>query len=155
MVSNPDLLAEVIRCLRGIRIDETTHASRGGKTFPKEVRELVVQMILNGGIAAVKTYEVELLRRLHKFPSISTYQSWLRRQYNALGHVRPFRHTGNRQSEREISGEALIHLAFYRTIRPWARIYEVKAYLTNRLGPLVPPFSVSQILRAEERLGLF
>ena len=137
----------------GIIIDETTHASQGGKAYPTEVRELVIKMILNGGIAAVKTHQVELLRHQHKFPSISTCRSWLR-QYNALGHVRPYRRTGNRQSLREISGEALVHLAFYRTIRPWARIYEVKAYLTNRLGPLVPPFSDYQISWAEERLGL-
>jgi hypothetical protein len=62
MVSNANLLAEVVRGLRGIRIDETTHAPRGGKAYPKEVGELVVQMILNGGIAAVKTHKVELLQ---------------------------------------------------------------------------------------------
>ena len=153
MSATADLLNGVVRSLRGFRIDETVHASRGGKAYPKEVRELVIQMILNGGIAAVKTHQVELLRHQHKFPSISTCRSWLR-QYNALGHVRPYRRTGNRQSLREISDEALLHLAFYRTIRPWARIYEVKAYLTNRIGPLVPPFSDSQISRAEERLNL-
>jgi hypothetical protein len=62
--------------------------------------------------------------------------------------------TGNGDSEREISSEALVHLVFHRTIRSYARIYEFKAYLTSRLGPQVPPFSDSQISRAEERLGL-
>jgi hypothetical protein len=152
MVASAELLAAVVRGMRGIRIDETSHASRGGKAYPKEVRELVLQMLHNGGIAAVKTPEVRRLRRQKKFPCLQSCRDWLR-QYNALGHVRPMRHTGNRRSEREVSGQALVHLAFYRAIRPHARIYEVKAYLTNRM-PQIPPFSDSQISRAEARLGL-
>jgi hypothetical protein len=54
MSATADLLNGVVRSLQGIRIDETTHASQGGKAYPKEVRYLVIQMILNGGIAAVR-----------------------------------------------------------------------------------------------------
>jgi hypothetical protein len=63
------------------------------------------------------------------------------------------RPTGNRRSYREISGQALVHLAFYRAIRPHARLYEVKAYLLDRF-PGNRPYSDSQIYRAEKRLGL-
>ena len=152
MATNADLLAGVVRQLRGIRIDESLHASRGGRAYPKEVRELVIQMMQNGGIDAVKTPEVCQLRMQKKFPSLATCRRWLRQQLT-LGHVRPMRPTGNRQSRREITGDALVHLAFYRAVRPHARIYEVKAYLSNRF-PNAPPYSDSQISRAEARLGL-
>ena len=150
--NNADLLDGVIRGMRGITVDEEKHASRGGKAYPKEVRELVLQMILNGGIDAVKTPDCSRLRHQKKFPSLKTCRKWLA-QYIVLGHVRPKRHTGNRKAEREISGEVLKQLAFYRAVRPHARIYEVKAYLTDRF-PNIPPYSDSQISRAEDRLGL-
>ena len=96
--------------------------------------------------------EMMLLQEQKKFPSLSTCKRWLFQQL-LLGHVRPMRHTGNRQSTREITGMVLVHLAFYRAVRPHARIYEVKAYLSNRF-PNIPPYSDSQISRAEARLGL-
>jgi hypothetical protein len=152
MATNADLTESVGRRMRGIRIDETPHSSGGGKAYPKEVRELVLQMIENEGIGAVKTPEVVLLQEQKKFPSLSTCKRWLFQQL-LLGHVRPMRHTGNRRSTREITGMALVHLAFYRAVRPHARIYEVKAYLSNRF-PNTPPYSDSQISRAKARLGL-
>jgi hypothetical protein len=41
MSATVDLLNGVVRSLRGFRIDETVHASRGGKAYPKEVGEHV------------------------------------------------------------------------------------------------------------------
>jgi hypothetical protein len=113
---------------------------------------MVIAMILNGGIEAVNTPQINQLRADKKFQCLETCKRWLR-QYIAIGHIRPFRDTGSRPSTREVRGEALIHLAFYRMVRPHARLYEVQAYLHNRF-PNNRPYSKSQILHAEKRLGL-
>jgi hypothetical protein len=63
------------------------------------------------------------------------------------------RATGNRISEREVNGQDLVNLAVYRMIRPKAYIDEVRAYVHN-MNPVNPPYSRSQIGRAEIRLGL-
>lgn len=138
--------------IRGVRVSEQQHASRGGRPYPKEVREMVIAMILNGGIDAVNTPQINQLRADKKFPCLVTCRRWLR-QYLAIGHIRPFRNAGSRTATREVRGEALIQLAFYRMVRPHARLYEVQAYLHNRF-PNNPPYSKSQIYRAEKRLGL-
>ena len=151
--NNIDLLNAVVGRLRGVRVEEYSHASQGGRAYPKEVREMVLQMILNAGsINVLKSPQICQLQSQHTFPHIATCRRWLR-QYLVLGHVRPKRATGNNIARREISGEVLVQLALYRAVRPHARLYEVKAYLTNRF-PGIPPYSNSQIHRAEERLGL-
>lgn len=151
--NNHDLLNGVLRGLTGVRVDDSIHASRGGRAYPKEVRELVLQMILNGGIDAVKTRRIRQLMFHKKFPSLTTCRRWPR-QHLTLGHIHPKRRTCNRHANREINGEALVQLvAFYRAVRPHARLYEVKAYLSNRF-PLTPVYSDSQIHCAETRLGL-
>lgn len=151
-INNNEILNNVLQELRGVRVPDRRHASRGGRAYPKEVRELVIQMILNGGIAAVKTQQINILRAQKKFPCLKTCKRWLR-QYLTVGNVRPLRQTGNKPSEREIKGEALFQLAFYRAIKPDAYLYEIKAYLHDRF-PNTPPYSDSQIVRAEKRLGL-
>ena len=153
MSNNNDLLNAVIRRMRGVHAQESSHASHGGRAYPKEVREMVLQMILNAGsIDGIKTDQVRELQSQHAFPHTATCRRWLR-QYLASGHVRPKQATGTRIPQREISGEVLVQLALYRAVRPHSRIYEVKAYLSNRF-PHIPPYSNSQIHRAEDRLGL-
>lgn len=147
-----NLVQEVLQNMRGVRVDDHCHASHGGRAYPKEVRELVIQMILNEGIEAVKTPIVKTLQSQKKFPCLATCQRWMQ-QYLVLGHIRPLRHTGNKRARREINGDALVQLAFYRMNRPHARLYEVQAYLSNRF-PNIAPYSKSQISRAETRLGL-
>jgi hypothetical protein len=137
---------------RGVRVAARAHASRGGRPYEKEMREMVIAMIQNGGIEAVNTPEINLLRADKKFPCLVTCRRWLR-QWLTVGHIRPFRRTGGRPATREIRGEALIQLAFFRMVRPHARLYEVQAYLHNRF-PQRDPYSKSQICRAETRLGL-
>ena len=138
--------------VRGMRVANHRHASSGGRAYPKEVREMVLQMILDGGIDAIKTPEVRQLQAQKKFPCLVTCKRWLR-LHLVLGHVRPLKRHGNKSATREISGPALFHLAFYRILRPHARLYEVQAYLTNRF-PNIDPYSHSQIHRAEDKLGL-
>ena len=104
------------------------------------------------GIASVKTPVVRRLLEQKKFPSLQTCRRWLR-QYVTLGNILPKRKTGNKAATREIDGEALFQLALYRMVRPHARLYEVRAYLSNRF-PTVEPYSDSQIYRGEQRLGL-
>jgi hypothetical protein len=137
---------------RGVREADHSHASRGGRAYPKEVREMVISMMQRGGIEAVNTPAINQLRHEKKFPCLVTCRKWLR-QYLTLGHIRPLRNTGNRVATREIRGEALIQLAFFRMVRPHALLYEVQAYLSNRF-PNIQPYSKSQILRAEKRLKL-
>ena len=152
--NNADVIYQIVRGMgrRGLRTNDHPHAAKGGRSHPKEIRELVIQMIMNGGIQAVNTLEVSHLRLQKKFPCLATCRRWLH-QHVALGHVRPKRANGNHFAQREVTGEALVQLAFYRVIRPHARLYEIKAYLSVRF-PNIPPYSNSQIYRAEQRLGL-
>ena len=73
--------------------------------------------------------------------------------YDSEGRVLPKRHSGNRISEREVNGVDLVNLAIFRLVHPKAYIDEVRAYVHNR-NPVNPPYSRSQICRAEERLGI-
>eukprot|EP00956_Cyclotella_meneghiniana_P016421 scaffold25924_cov69-Cyclotella_meneghiniana.AAC.4 len=136
------MLNNVLGELRGVRVPDR-------RPYPKEMRELVIQMILNGGIEAVKKQQINILRAQKQFPSL---KKWLG-QNLTLGNIRPLRQTGNQRSEREIKGEALYQLALYKAIKPHAYLYEVKAYLHDRF-PNSHPYSDSQIVRAEKRLGL-
>ena len=148
--NNVDLLAGVAR---RVRVTHRPHASRGGRAYDKEIREMVIQMMLNGGIEAVKSPEVCHLRALKKFPSLPTCKRWMR-QYLTVGHIRPFKNAGGRIAGREIQGVVMFQLAFYRMVRPHARLYKVQAYLADRFPAIRPPFSQLQIHRAEKRLGL-
>ena len=90
------------------------------------------------------------LRANYEFSSMRTVYRWLKR-YNNDGTVLPNRPTGNRHSTREVNGGDLINLATFRLVRPKAYIDEVHAYVHNR-NPQNPPYSSSQIVRAEQRL---
>jgi hypothetical protein len=149
---NQDLLNAVMRGLKGARVAQSKHASKGGNAYPKEVRDMVLQLIRNEGVDYIKSPEISRLMRQKMFPCMSTCRRWLR-QYIALGYIRPKRKNNNRAARREIHGAELVQLAFYSAIRPYARLYEVKAYLSNRF-PNIASFSDSQIVRAEQRLGL-
>jgi hypothetical protein len=63
------------------------------------------------------------------------------------------RPTGNHISQREINGQDLVNLALYRMVCPKAYIDEVRACVHNQ-NPANPPYSQSQVIRAEQRLGL-
>ena len=65
---NYDMLEAIVRGTRGVREEDRPHASRGGRAYPKEVREMVIEMMLTGGIAAVKTPVVNQLRQQKKSP---------------------------------------------------------------------------------------
>ena len=51
------------------------------------------------------------------------------------------------------SGQDLVNLAIYRMLRPKAYIDEARAYVHNQ-NPANAPYSQSQIIRVELRLGL-
>ena len=61
--------------------------------------------------------------------------------------------TGNRHAEREISGLKLEWLALYRAVLPKATLPECRAFLFN-MDPNEPPYSNSQVHRAEQLLDL-
>ena len=56
--NNAGLVNHLVRRMRGVYETDNPHSSRDGRVHPKEVRELVMQMILNGGIETVKTPEI-------------------------------------------------------------------------------------------------
>ena len=142
-----------VRLPYGVRRADTPHACRGGRPYPKEMREMVIEEWRNGGIEALETPRYNALRDRHKFPHMLTCRRWIQ-LYQDSGNVLPKRHTGNRHSEREVQGVDLVNLAIFRLVRPKAYIDEVRAYLNNR-NPNVRPYSRSQIVRAEQRLGLW
>jgi hypothetical protein len=73
-----------------------------------------------------------------------------------LGHLAPFRHTGNK-SLQVISGYALVLLAFYNRLHPKATGLEKMAFMWNAYGRYRQRprfFSEGEITKAEQRLGL-
>lgn len=66
-----------VRLPNGTRRADRRHASRGGRPYPKEMREMVLSIWQNnggdhGGIEALETPENNQLRAQHKFPHIDT-----------------------------------------------------------------------------------
>ena len=114
------------------------------------MRQQVLQMWLNGD--DLDAAWLVPLRHQKKFPCLKTCKNWITR-YQREGHVRAKRKTGNHFSQREVHGQDLVNLALFRVMRPKAYLYEVAAYIHNR-NPANPPYSNSQIYRAECRLGL-
>lgn len=107
----------------------------------------------NAAFKALNTQEHKDLRAARVFPHLDTCRRWIK-IYQSEGHVLPKRATGNKFTQREIHGDDLVNLAFFRTIRPKAYNVEVRAYLSNR-NPDIRPYSHSQVARAEKRLGLW
>ena len=142
-----------VRLPNGTRQLDRPHASRGGRPYPKEVREMVLAIWQQGGYEALNTPHYNGLRANHKFPHMDTCKRWID-LYQSAGHVLPKRDTGNHESQREINGVDLVNLALFRIVRPKAYIDEVRAYINNR-NPTQRPYSRSQVVRAEHRLGLW
>jgi hypothetical protein len=107
----------------GTRVTNHRHASDGGRAYPKEMREQVIAMYLQGGLDALKTPTIQQLRANQKFPHIDTCKRWIH-LYHTEGHVLPKRHTGNAQSEREVNGIDLVNLALFRLVLPTAYIHK-------------------------------
>ena len=101
----------------GTRAGETKHASRGGNPYPREMREHVIAIWQsgggdNGGLEALQTPALEILRNQNKFPHLSTCKRWITLLEDE-GHLRPKIATGNNCSEREIHGQDLFNLALF------------------------------------------
>jgi hypothetical protein len=135
----------------GTRVVEGKHPSQGGNPYPVELHQIVISMWENG--EDLQAPRLMQLRHQRKFPSLSTCKRWIH-QYQAEGNVLPMRALGNSFSTREVHRQDLINLVVYWMVRPKAYIDEVHAYVHNR-NPANPPFSQSQIYRAELQLGLF
>ena len=142
-----------VRLPNGTRQLDRPHASRGGRPYPKEIQEMVLAIWQQGGYDALDTPHYNALREDHKFPHMDTCRRWIR-LYQDAGHVLPKRDTGNHHAQREIGGVHLVNLALFRMVRPKAYIDEVRAYINNR-NPAQRPYSPSQVVRAEQRLGLW
>ena len=105
----------------------------------------------NGG--DLRSHELQQLRQQRKFLSLATCDRWIR-QFNGEGHTRCKHPKGNRISQREVHGQDLFNLSLYKMVRSKANLNKVRAYVHNQ-NPANPPYSQSQISRAERRLGLF
>ncbi len=95
---------------------------------------------------------LEQLWQQRKFPHIVTCRRWIR-QFVDKGHTCCKRPTGNCISQQEVHGQDLVNLALYRMVCPKAYIDEVRACVHNQ-NPANPPYSQSQVIRVEQRLGL-
>ena len=142
-----------IRLPNGIYVPPRPHASKGGNPYPPEVRNQVIEIHETGGLDALKTPELNHLRARGLFPHLDTCKRWIR-QHQQTGHVLPKRATGNHHSNREIQRDDLFNLALFRLVKPKATIDECRAYIHNR-NPTVAPYSKSQVVRAEQSLGLW
>lgn len=141
-----------IRAPVGVHVEEEKHPSRGGNAYSQEMREMVISMYISGGLQVFKSSAIRRLQLRNKFPHKDTIKRWVD-QYNEVGHCLPKKATGNHRSQREIKGIDLFHLALFRRFFPKAYIDEVIAFINN-MNPAVPPYSRSQVVRAESRLGL-
>mmetsp|Transcript_18063 Transcript_18063/g.31107 ORF Transcript_18063/g.31107 Transcript_18063/m.31107 type:complete len:377 (+) Transcript_18063:246-1376(+) len=158
MNAQPLLPENGIRLPNGTRVARKKHASTGGNPYPQEMREQVLQIWLNaggaiGGYDALRAPQYNILRQQKKFPHFDTCKRWIR-IYLSEGHTLPKRATGNARASREIEGVDLFNLALFRLVKPKAFMVEVQAYIHNR-NPNNLPYSLSQIHRAEKRLGLW
>ena len=115
------------------------------------MRDQVISLWENG-IDLIRSPWIAELREQKLFPSWKSCQRYIE-LFNAEGHTLRKRATGNRISEREVSGQDLVNLTIYRMVRPKAYTDEVRAYVHN-MNPVNPPYSRSQIGGAEIRLGL-
>jgi hypothetical protein len=140
-----------IRPPNGTRIEEPKHPSRGGNPYPAEIRQMVISMWQNED--DLEEPRLVQLRHQKKFPSLATCRRWIH-QYATEGNVLPKRNSGNRFATREVHGQDIVNLALYWMCRPKAYVDEVRAYVHNR-NIANPPYSRSQIYRAEQRLGLY
>jgi hypothetical protein len=140
-----------VRPPSGTRVVKGKHPSQSGDPYPVELRQIVISMWENG--EDLRAPRLMQLRHQRKFPSLSTCKHWIH-QYQAEGNVLPMRALGNSFSTHEVHRQDLINLVVYWMVRPKAYIDEVHAYVHNR-NPANPPFSQSQIYRAEHQLGLF
>ena len=132
-------------------VADERHASGGiGKAYPKEIREQVIQRDALG--LPQSTPEIRQLQLARKYPSNRTINRWKQHQ-NIRGNLLPYRRSGNKRARRELRGNDFVNLAFFRAIKPKARLYECKAFIYNA-NPTNRPYSDSQIHRAEVRLNL-
>lgn len=54
MADDNDRITAILKGVKGMRVGDRKHASRGGNAYPKEVREMVIEMMVGGnGIASV------------------------------------------------------------------------------------------------------
>ena len=136
----------------GTRESAKKHPSNGGNPYSQEFRQMVIELYNTEGWEALCTPEYDELRAQKKFPCKSTCKNWIKLE-EQNGNIFPKRATGNKFSEREIQGEDLFNLTFYRMMRPKAYIDEVRAYVHN-MNPNNLPYSKSQIVRAEQKLCL-
>ena len=93
---------------RGTFTDARPHPSRGGNPYSDDFRNDVITHYLLG--ISIDTNALNALRVVHAYPSIRTCMRFIH-QFHQVGHVQPKRATGNREAQREIRGQALVHLA--------------------------------------------
>ena len=115
-------------------------------------RRMVLQMHFNGVNLRNLPPEFADLRLNNKFPCHTTCRDWIR-IFHEAGDICPKRATGNRYAEREISGLVLEWLALYRAVLPKATLAKCRAFLFH-MDPAQPPYSNSQVHRAEQLLDL-
>ena len=149
-VNNITTYRHPVHPLNGTRTGVVPHPSQEGDAYAHEFPDQVISIWQNGG--DLRSPVLDQRRQQRKFPHISTCNNWIQ-QLGVEGHTCCKRLTGNRIFQKEVHGHDLVNLALYRMVRPKGYIDEVRAYVHNQ-NPANAPYSQSQVIRAERRLGL-
>ena len=96
------------------RRNQVHHASNcTGKPYPREVRDQIIWRH-NNGIPQTDAM-IRQLQASNEYPCAQTISRYIR-QYVTVGHVLPYRQTGNRGAQREVNGTDLISLALLQSL---------------------------------------
>ena len=132
--------------------ERTSLPSRGGRAYPQFTRRQYLKEFVSG----VEQSQVWVVnqREDSTCPSDRTLRRW-RKEWADWGHIRRFRKTGNVRAD-ILRGNDLVLLAIYRTVFPKAKTAEINAFIgrMNFGNPAQRFYSIEQIQRAEDRLGL-
>lgn len=126
-------------------------ATRNGKPYQQTTRDQIQHLLETGQLTKGRILQ---LKQTQKLPSWRTCKRW-KKIYQELGHMRPCRHTGNRQI-RALSGHRLIQLSLYKLFLPKSTYAETNAFLfnANQHDPNNRFFSNSQLCRANKTIHL-
>ena len=133
--------------------EEAPHPSSAGRGdgYPTALRDMA--MHVNASKQSNDPIFTEL-RKLQKYPSKRSVNRWENREAT-LGHIRPFRRTGNVRAS-VFHDHNLLLLALFRITYPKATANEVNVFLykSNYRSMEFRFYAASQITEAEKRIGL-
>jgi len=133
--------------------DETPHPSDAGRGdgYPTSLRDIAIHV---KDLKESNNHIFTQMTTLYLYPSIRSVYRWENRKAT-LGHVRPFRRTGNARAS-VLRDHDLLLLALFRITYPKATANEINVFLykANYGSMQFRFYAASQITEAEKRIGL-